>query len=120
MKTFSIISAVLGVMALAFAAYFQFVVVENAKIAESQIEYQSDIMNSEDDPFAYYDTEDYKKNFATMELRTDMGMMSVVIGGVIFIIGLIPVIKKRWIGLIGVAGGLIIFALGIIYGTHMF
>jgi hypothetical protein len=120
MKTFSIIGAVLGVMALAFAAYFQFVVVENAKIAESQIEYQSDIMNSEEDPFAYYDTEDYKKNFAVMELPVDLGMISLAIGGVIFIIGLIPVIKKRWIGLIGVAGGLIVFALGIIYGTHVF
>lgn len=120
MKTFSIISAALGVLALAFAAYFQFVVVENAKIAESQIEYQENIINTDEDPFAYYDTEDYKKNFKAMELPVDLGMISLVIGGVVFIIGLIPVIKKRWIGLISVAGGLIVFALGIIYGTHVF
>lgn len=118
MKKFAIISAILGVMALGMAIYLHFVVAENAAIAESAIEYSENLYG--DDFMRYYSTPEYKENFAAMELRTDMGMLSVLIGALVLIIGIVPVIKKKHLGWIGIVGGLAALMMGLVYGTHMF
>ncbi len=74
----------------------------------------------DENAYAYYDTPAYKSNFAKLELKTDMGIISLLAGAVIFIIGIIPVIKKEKLGWIGVLGGFTVLVMGAAYGTHMF
>jgi uncharacterized membrane protein YkgB len=118
MKKLAIFSAVLGLLGLAFALYLHFVIAENAAIAEIDIQYAQQYFG--DDSLAYYETAEYKNNFTKIELKTDMGIISLLIGSIIFIIGLIPVVKKQKLGWIGVLGGLAAFFMGAAYGTHMF
>jgi hypothetical protein len=118
MKKLAVFSAVLGLIGVAFALYLHFVIAEKAYIAESDIQHAQNYLG--DSTLAYYETEEYQNNFAAIELKTDMGIMSLLIGAVIFIVGVIPVIKKEKLGWIGVLGGLTALAMGAAYGTHMF
>jgi uncharacterized membrane protein YkgB len=118
MKKLAIFSAALGLLGLAFALYLHFVIAQNAYIAESDIQHAQNYFG--DDSLAYYDTIEYKNNFTKIELKTDMGIISLLIGAVIFIIGVLPVVKKEKLGWIGVLGGLAALVMGAAYGTHMF
>lgn len=114
MKKFALVSAILGVLGLGLAIYQHFVIAENAKSAEMLMELSERTFEGEDS-LDYYATTAYKNARATYELKTDMGIVTLFVG-----IGVLPVIKKEKLGLIGIVGGLAAILVGLAYGTHMF
>ncbi len=119
MKKFALVSAILGVLSLGLAIYQHFVIVENAAIAEVDMKHGLDTFRG-DDIYEYYETSEYQESRATYELKTDMGIVTLFVGLAVFLVGVVPVIKKQKLGWIGIIGGLASILIGLAYGTHMF
>ncbi|MDC1266541.1 hypothetical protein N8Z75_01045 [Crocinitomicaceae bacterium] len=52
--------------------------------------------------------------------RTFFGQLSLLLGGMAFLVSIFPAIKKNKFAIIGASLGLISFFIGAAYGTHMF
>lgn len=119
MKQFAIISAILGALSLGLAIYQQFIVVGNAYDAEALMA-TGERSYDGDDVYDYYMSSEYQEYRATYERKVDMGIVTLFVGLAIFLVGIVPVVKKQKLGWIGIVGGLASIIIGIIYGTHMF
>lgn len=119
MKKFALVAAILGVLSLGLAVYQHFVIAENSAIAEIEMEHLQDNYSG-DDSLELYSSDEFQELRATYDLKVDMGIVTLFVGIGVFLIGVLPVIKKEKLALIGIVGGLAAIMVGLAYGTHMF
>ncbi|MFT6245493.1 MAG: hypothetical protein ACJA0U_000066 [Salibacteraceae bacterium] len=114
MKALGIIGVVVGIVALILGAYLHFSVVPAAEIAESADQLGAALGDS------YFGSPEHHSNTDIMSAKIDIGEYTLLIGGVAFLLSIVPAIKKQKIPWIGVVCGLFAFFVGVAYGTHMF
>ena len=114
MKVLGIIGLVVGIVALLMGAYLQFSIVPAAGVAETADELASSLGD------LYYGSPAELINRRDMEAKTEFGEYTLLVGGVAFLLSIVPAIKKQKTALFGVIFGFVALALGAAYGTHMF
>lgn len=112
MRKLAIIGLIFSSLLLIVAIYLQFVVAENAAVAESII-----FSNHEE---SWYNSQELMSAMEEMNLKTDLGIAVLFAGILGLLLSIIPAIKKNNIAWIGVVFSIVSFLIGAIHGTHMF
>ncbi|MFM7668651.1 MAG: hypothetical protein ACKO7D_10755 [Bacteroidota bacterium] len=112
MKKLTYFGVIFSIIVTFLAVYLQFVVVENAAVAESII--FSNHVES------WYNSSEHLSALEDLNLKTNLGIVVFFSGILGILICIIPAIKKYNIAWVGVALSLISFLIGAIQGTHMF
>lgn len=124
MKPLSLIGFILSILLLGFSLYLHFVVAPASAIAESEEQYQSDLLNkadvTEEQRNAYYQSPERMKLLDTMNLKTDYGIYALMGSILPFLLCLVGAMKKQKIAYLGLVFSLAAFFIGAAYGSHMF
>jgi hypothetical protein len=112
MKNLTYFGLIFSVIVIFLAMYLQFIVVENAAVAESII-----FSNHEE---SWYNSSEHISALEDMNLKTDLGIAVFFSGILGMLICIIPALRKYNIAWIGFVLSLISFLIGAIHGTHMF
>lgn len=114
MKALGIIGVVVGFVALISGAYLHFSVVPAAEIADSADQLGAALGDT------YFGSAEEHLNQDVMTAKIDFGKYTLLLGGVAFLLSIVPVVKGQKNAWVGVACGLFAFFVGVAYGTHLF
>ncbi|MDC1244377.1 hypothetical protein N8Z79_02845 [Crocinitomicaceae bacterium] len=116
MRILSFIGLGLGGIAIFLALYLHFEIAPLAEYAEE--------LDVKVKPADYLGSPEEKGDLLLFQLyvgqRTFFGQLSLLLGGMAFLVSIFPAIKRNKFAIIGASLGLISFFIGAAYGTHMF
>jgi len=115
MKVLGIIGVTVAVIALGLGMFLQFSVVPEAESAESRMELASTMYGDN-----YYENPVYRADQDIARSKVPVGEIVLLVGGLAFLLSIVPAIKKQKIAWFGVIVGLATLLLGAAHGTHMF